>query len=136
MVAVGTTARNAGLGSGGATPRAFCAAAWAGVGVRYASPTSSVRAESVGAGWAKTRRTYSAPLSRHADLHLGVAIDREACPLNLAPTASTTATLALGDALAMALLEARGAVETKRRSQREASDLPLDKVITGVRELL
>jgi arabinose-5-phosphate isomerase len=37
-----------------------------------------------------------------------VAIDREACPLNLAPTASTTATLALGDALAMALLEARG----------------------------
>jgi arabinose-5-phosphate isomerase len=48
------------------------------------------------------------PLARHADLHLSVAIDREACPLNLAPTASTTATLALGDALAMALLEARG----------------------------
>jgi arabinose-5-phosphate isomerase len=48
------------------------------------------------------------PLARHADLHLPVAIDREACPLGLAPTASTTATLALGDALAMALLEARG----------------------------
>lgn len=48
------------------------------------------------------------PLARHADLHLPVAIDREACPLNLAPTASTTAILALGDALAMALLEARG----------------------------
>jgi arabinose-5-phosphate isomerase len=48
------------------------------------------------------------PLARHADVHLPVAIDREACPLNLAPTASTTATLALGDALAMALLEARG----------------------------
>lgn len=48
------------------------------------------------------------PLARHADLHLPVAIDREACPLNLAPTASTTATLAMGDALAMALLEARG----------------------------
>ncbi|MEM7052336.1 MAG: KpsF/GutQ family sugar-phosphate isomerase [Acidobacteriota bacterium] len=48
------------------------------------------------------------PLSQHADLHLSAAIDREACPLNLAPTASTTATLALGDALAMALLEARG----------------------------
>jgi len=48
------------------------------------------------------------PLARHADVHLSVAIDREACPLNLAPTASTTATLALGDALAMALLEARG----------------------------
>ncbi len=48
------------------------------------------------------------PLARHADLHLPVPIDREACPLNLAPTASTTATLALADALAMALLEARG----------------------------
>ena len=48
------------------------------------------------------------PLARHADLHLGAAIDREACPLGLAPTASTTATLALGDALAMALIEARG----------------------------
>jgi arabinose-5-phosphate isomerase len=48
------------------------------------------------------------PLAQHADLHLAVVIDREACPLNLAPTASTTAMLALGDALAMALLEARG----------------------------
>lgn len=50
----------------------------------------------------------SSPLARHADVHLSVTIDKEACPLNLAPTASTTATLALGDALAMALLEARG----------------------------
>jgi len=50
----------------------------------------------------------ASPLARHADFHLRVAIDREACPLNLAPTASTTATLALGDALAMALIEARG----------------------------
>lgn len=50
----------------------------------------------------------SSPLARHSAVHLSVAIDREACPLNLAPTASTTATLALGDALAMALLEARG----------------------------
>jgi len=48
------------------------------------------------------------PLSRLADLHLSVAIRQEACPLNLAPTASTTATLALGDALAMAVMEARG----------------------------
>ncbi len=50
----------------------------------------------------------ASPLARIADIHLPAAIDREACPLNLAPTASTTATLALGDALAMALLEARG----------------------------
>lgn len=48
------------------------------------------------------------PLARHADIHLRTEIDEEACPLNLAPTASTTATLALGDALAMALMEARG----------------------------
>ena len=50
----------------------------------------------------------ASPLARHADLHLSVAIRQEACPLNLAPTASTTATLALGDALAMAVMEARG----------------------------
>jgi arabinose-5-phosphate isomerase len=50
----------------------------------------------------------SSPLARAADVHLAAVIDQEACPLNLAPTASTTATLALGDALAMALLEARG----------------------------
>ncbi|APV49084.1 D-arabinose 5-phosphate isomerase [Betaproteobacteria bacterium GR16-43] len=47
-------------------------------------------------------------LAREADVHLDVAVEREACPLELAPTASTTATLALGDALAMALLDARG----------------------------
>lgn len=47
-------------------------------------------------------------LARHADVHLYAGARREACPLNLAPTASTTAALALGDALAVALLEARG----------------------------
>jgi arabinose-5-phosphate isomerase len=50
----------------------------------------------------------NSPIARNANLHLRVAIDQEACPLDLAPTASTTATLALGDALAMALLEAKG----------------------------
>ena len=43
-----------------------------------------------------------------ADVHLDVSVAKEACPLNLAPTASTTVTLALGDALAVALLDARG----------------------------
>ena len=43
-----------------------------------------------------------------ANVHLNAAVAKEACPLNLAPTASTTATLALGDALAVALLDARG----------------------------
>jgi arabinose-5-phosphate isomerase len=47
-------------------------------------------------------------LASVADVHLDVAVDKEACPLNLAPTASTTVTLALGDALAVALLELRG----------------------------
>ena len=47
-------------------------------------------------------------LARHADIALDSAVDVEACPLNLAPTASTTAQMALGDALAVALLDARG----------------------------
>jgi arabinose-5-phosphate isomerase len=47
-------------------------------------------------------------LGREADIHLDASVAEEACPLNLAPTASTTAALALGDALAVALLEARG----------------------------
>lgn len=47
-------------------------------------------------------------LARHADVALILPIDQEACPLNLAPTASTTAMLALGDTLALVLLEARG----------------------------
>ena len=47
-------------------------------------------------------------LARHSDVVLNVRVPREACPFNLAPTASTTAMLVLGDALAMTVLEARG----------------------------
>ena len=47
-------------------------------------------------------------LARHADLTLDCSVEREACPMNLAPTASTTAQLAMGDALAVVLLDARG----------------------------
>src|SRR5438093_170563 len=47
-------------------------------------------------------------LAVNSDVHLDVHVEREACPLNLAPTSSTTAMLVLGDALAMVLLEARG----------------------------
>ncbi len=50
----------------------------------------------------------TSPLAREADVHLDAGVSEEACPLNLAPTASTTAALALGDALAVALLDARG----------------------------
>jgi len=56
-------------------------------------------------------------LAQAADVHLDASVDAEACPLGLAPTASTTATLALGDALALALLDARGfSVEDFARS--------------------
>jgi arabinose-5-phosphate isomerase len=51
------------------------------------------------------------PLAREADVHLDASVAEEACPLNLAPTASTTAALAMGDALAVAALEARGFTE-------------------------
>ncbi len=47
-------------------------------------------------------------LAKLADIHLDVSVAQEACPMNLAPTASTTASLAMGDALAVACLEARG----------------------------
>jgi len=47
-------------------------------------------------------------LAQAADVHIDVSVAQEACPLGLAPTSSTTATLAMGDALAVALLEARG----------------------------
>lgn len=50
-------------------------------------------------------------LSREADVNIDVSVSREACPLGLAPTASTTAALAMGDALAVALLETRGFTE-------------------------
>jgi len=47
-------------------------------------------------------------LANHADIHLNVTVDTEACPLGLAPTSSTTAALVMGDALAVSLLESRG----------------------------
>ena len=56
---------------------------------------------------AMTGKLQSA-LARHADLVLDCSVEREACPLNLAPTTSTTAQMAMGDALAVALLDARG----------------------------
>ena len=47
-------------------------------------------------------------LARHSDVTLNVKVPEEACPFNLAPTSSTTAMLVMGDALAMAVLQARG----------------------------
>src|SRR5208283_2942543 len=47
-------------------------------------------------------------LAKHSDVALNIKVPKEACPFNLAPTSSTTATLVMGDALAMAVLQARG----------------------------
>jgi len=50
-------------------------------------------------------------LARESDVHIDISVEKEACPLGLAPTSSTTATLAMGDALAIALLDNRGFTE-------------------------
>jgi arabinose-5-phosphate isomerase len=64
----------------------------------------------------------SSTLARAAEVHLDVAVPQEACPHNLAPTTSTTAQLAMGDALAIALLEARGfSVDDFARSHPDGS---------------
>jgi arabinose-5-phosphate isomerase len=61
-------------------------------------------------------------LAQAADVHIDVSVEQEACPLGLAPTASTTAALAMGDALAVALLERRGfTVEDFARSHPAGS---------------
>ncbi len=62
----------------------------------------------IGAALVAVTESPRSTLARAADLHLTVAVDQEACPLGLAPMASTTAQLALGDALAAALIERRG----------------------------
>ncbi len=74
-------------------------------------------------------------LAQAADVHLDAAVDTEACPLGLAPTASTTAALALGDALALALLDARGfSVEDFARSHPGGS--LGRKLLTHVRDVM
>ena len=62
-------------------------------------------------------------LGRHSDLVLNVKVPKEACPFNLAPTSSTTAMLALGDALAMALLDARGFSKEKFAKHHPAGSI-------------
>jgi arabinose-5-phosphate isomerase len=74
-------------------------------------------------------------LARHADVVLSSAVDREACPLNLAPTASTTAQMALGDALAVALLDARGFREEDFARSHPGGSLGR-KLLIHVRDLM
>ena len=74
-------------------------------------------------------------LARHADLVISSAVDQEACPLNLAPTASTTAQMALGDALAVALLDARGFREEDFARSHPGGSLGR-KLLVHVRDLM
>ena len=74
-------------------------------------------------------------LAQHADIRLDSAVDQEACPLNLAPTASTTAQMALGDALAVALLDARGFREEDFARSHPGGSLGR-KLLMHVRDLM
>ncbi len=74
-------------------------------------------------------------LARHADIVISSAVDQEACPLNLAPTASTTAQMALGDALAVALLDARGFREDDFARSHPGGSLGR-KLLMHVRDLM
>ncbi|MCA6218487.1 KpsF/GutQ family sugar-phosphate isomerase [Ideonella sp. B7] len=74
-------------------------------------------------------------LARHADIVLDSSVAQEACPLNLAPTASTTAQMALGDALAVALLDARGFREEDFAASHPGGALGR-KLLMHVRDLM
>jgi arabinose-5-phosphate isomerase len=77
----------------------------------------------------------NSPLAREADIHLDAGVTEEACPLNLAPTASTTAALALGDALAVALLDARGFSENDFARSHPGGSLGR-RLLTHVRDVM
>jgi arabinose-5-phosphate isomerase len=83
---------------------------------------------------AMTGRVESS-LAQHADIVLSSAVDQEACPMNLAPTASTTAQMALGDALAVALLDARGFREEDFARSHPGGSLGR-KLLTHVRDVM
>lgn len=74
-------------------------------------------------------------LAREADVHLDASVAEEACPLNLAPTASTTAVLALGDALAVCLLDCRGFTAADFARSHPGGTLGR-KLLTHVRDVM
>src|SRR5690625_5631600 len=74
-------------------------------------------------------------LARHANLNLNVQVEKEACPLNLAPTASTTATFVLGDALAVACLQAEGFTEHDFTRSHPCGAL-VRRLLTYVRDIM
>ena len=74
-------------------------------------------------------------LAKLADVHLDVSVAKEACPMNLAPTASTTVTLALGDAIAVALLDLRGFKEEDFARSHPGGALGR-RLLTHVRDIM
>ncbi len=74
-------------------------------------------------------------LAQASDAHLNVAVDKEACPMGLAPTASTTAALAMGDALAVALLDAKGFGEEDFARSHPGGNLGR-RLLTHVRDIM
>jgi len=74
-------------------------------------------------------------LARESDIHLYAGAEKEACPLNLAPTASTTAALALGDALAVALMQERGFTRDEFAASHPGGSLGR-KLLTHVRDVM
>ncbi|MDE2118243.1 MAG: KpsF/GutQ family sugar-phosphate isomerase [Betaproteobacteria bacterium] len=74
-------------------------------------------------------------LAQASDAHLNAAVDKEACPMGLAPTASTTAALALGDALAVALLDAKGFGEEDFARSHPGGNLGR-RLLTHVRDIM
>lgn len=74
-------------------------------------------------------------LAKNSDVHLDVSVSEEACPLGLAPTASTTATLVMGDALAVTLLELRGFTKEDFARSHPAGSLG-KKLLVGIRDVM
>jgi arabinose-5-phosphate isomerase len=74
-------------------------------------------------------------IARHSDYHILVKVEREACPLNLAPTSSTTAALAMGDALACALMEERRFKENEFAMYHPGGSLGR-KLLTRVKDVM
>ncbi len=74
-------------------------------------------------------------LAKNADIHLEIAVPEEACPLGLAPTASTTATLVMGDALAVTLLELRGFTKEDFARSHPAGSLG-KKLLLGIKDVM
>ncbi len=89
----------------------------------------------IGAKLISVTGNAASTLAKLADAHLDAGVEKEACPLNLAPTASTTAALALGDALAVAVLDARGFGEEDFARSHPGGALGR-KLLTHVRDVM